>query len=182
VEEFTRRQRSRTETRRYDAPCEDFRIEHTEVAVHGDYPAAMNLSGLSRADLRALIRALHEARFPDDWNDQDVFSAPFVINLHTAAIMEDQARAVSALANANELSFKDRWNAERSRDGFDDFLNLRGRRELQVVKRRLQESEPLREWANDGSGENLRFLVSPFVIDDDLLAELLRFVGETNPT
>jgi len=66
----------------------------------------MDLTCLSDGDLRALVKALHEARFPEQFSDPLVWSAPFVVKLHTDCLNElfhrEDARGKSSLVRRKE--------------------------------------------------------------------------------
>ena len=47
----------------------------------------------SDAEVAALVKALHEARFADEPNDPLVWQSPIVIDLHVQALVEQQPRS-----------------------------------------------------------------------------------------
>ena len=116
----------------------------------------------SDAEVAALSRALHEARFADEPNDPLVWSSPVVIDLHVAALAEAQRRATSR---------------RRAGGRTDDGRRLwSSRPEASTVARRLARNPALLQQAREDGGQTLRDLLRPFILDDADVGALLEHV------
>ena len=112
------------------------------------------------AELAALSKALHEARFAIEPNDPLVWGSPTVIELHVAVLTEQQRRSAArrrAVAGADRSS----W-----------FL-WRNRPEQAVVIRKLAADPALTQRCREDGGETVRNLLRPFVLEDADLDALL---------
>jgi hypothetical protein len=111
-----------------------------------------------------LVRALHEARFPADYSDLLVWSAPFIVQLHTDAVMEqirrDDERDSSLKRGPQFFEHRRRW------------LSWRGRPEQGVVVKHIRSSPVVAQAIVDRPAV-LREWLRPFVLDDDVLSELV---------
>ncbi|QPL06032.1 MULTISPECIES: hypothetical protein [Actinomyces] len=122
----------------------------------------------SDAEVTALVKALHEARFADEPNDPLLWQSPIVIDLHVQAIAEQQQR-----------------RAERQRAGKSDpqaWLLWRNRPEQGVVTRRLVQDPALIQLAREDGGQVLRDLLRPFILDDNDVRTLLQGVEDHEHT
>ncbi|MDO5082434.1 MAG: hypothetical protein Q4D89_03395 [Arachnia propionica] len=116
----------------------------------------------SDAEVAALAKALHEARFADEPNDPLLWQSPIVIDLHVQAITEQQRRREA-----------------RRRAGNSDpqaWLLWRNRPEQEVVARRLAQDPALVQLAREDGGQVLRDLLRPFILDDNDVRTLLQHV------
>jgi hypothetical protein len=121
----------------------------------------LDLTGLKTWELRTLIKALHEARFPDDYNDPSIWMSPFVIDLHTAAVEEDHRRTLEK-------------GEPHATVNFDLYISWRGRRDdQQKVLRRMEDDPRVAASILKGGSEGIRAGLRPFVVDDDYISELL---------
>lgn len=114
----------------------------------------INWEECSDAEVAALARALHEARFADEPNDPLVWTSPVVIDLHVQALAEHERR--------NEH----RRGVGKSDPDPKAGRLWRGRPEESVVVRKLAQDPGLLQWVREDSGQRLRDLVRPFVLDD----------------
>lgn len=132
----------------------------------------LDLSSLSYGDLATLVRALHEARFPAEFSDSLVWSAPFIVQLHTDAVFEQIRRddeRDSALKRGPQFFANRRL-----------WLNWRGRPEQGVVIKHIR-SSPTVARSIVADPTVLRTWLRPFVIDDGTLSELLGVAREALP-
>ena len=122
---------------------------------------------LSDGEVAALSRALYEARFADEPSDPLVWESPIVIDMHVAAIAEQERRSAS-----------------RRRTGAVDresWFLWRNRPEQAVVVRRLAQDPRLAQLCRQDGGQTLRNLLRPFVLDDADVVALLEQVGTIDP-
>ena len=122
----------------------------------------------SDAEVTALVKALHEARFADEPNDPLLWQSPVVIDLHVQAIAEQQRRREA-----------------RRRAGNSDpqaWLLWRNRPEQAVVSRRLAQDPALVQLAREDGGQVLRDLLRPFILDDIDVRTLLQHVENPEST
>lgn len=127
----------------------------------------INWDELSDGEVAALARALYEARFADEPYDPLVWQSPIVIDMHVAAIAEQERRSAS-----------------RRRTGAVDreaWFQWRNRPEHAVVVRRLAQDPRLARLCREDGGQTLRNLLRPFILDDADVATLLEQVGRADP-
>jgi hypothetical protein len=124
----------------------------------------MDVTSLDYGELVVLVRALHEARFPSMYNDTLVWSAPFIVQLHTDAVMEqlrrDDAQDLARGRNSKAAAGRQRW------------LNWRGRPENTVVMSHIHNSPVVARYIISHP-EIMRDWLRPFIVDDDSLAEFV---------
>ena len=121
------------------------------------------------AELRALIKALIEAKFHPAPECPEVQGSPSVARLCE--------RAVEAIAQCEESKGKS-GNADRTRAWFRD---VRNNLVLTAVRRQIAEHADSKlwiEWPAEKRAEFVRMLLSPYVADDDLVNELIEGRGE----
>lgn len=116
----------------------------------------LDLTDLDDAYLRALCKALHQARFCHDENDPTIWASPLVVDLHVWALDEQRQRDEAAGRETN-------WDA---------WLAWAGRDETQTVVRRLQANHELLRMVTDDP-DLLRRLLRPFHVEDDDLVAML---------
>lgn len=114
---------------------------------------ALNLRSLTDEDLAAFLRTILEARFPAAANDPAVWLAPFVVELHVAAVNE-RRRRLAERADDRGLDILKQW------------LLWRGRPELEVVLQRMKEDESLRLSFLQWDAEVVRSVLRPFTVTD----------------
>lgn len=102
---------------------------------------------------------MHEARFPEVWDDPVVWLSPFVIDLYAAAVEERKRRAVES-GDTLELENLEKW------------LNWPGRTEYKVFKSRLLEDEWLQDKVSKDGVDFIRWALRPFVVDNETLGSL----------
>jgi len=122
----------------------------------------------SDAEVAALVKALHEARFADEPNDPLVWQSPIVIDLHVQALVEQQRRS-----------------EHRRQAGSSDpqaWLLWRNRPEQSVVLRRIAQDPTLIQLIRKDGGQTLRDLLRPFILDDADVQALLKRVETAEPT
>ena len=61
-------------------------------------PLDLDLTRLEDGQLGALVKTVHEARFPDQENDPVVWLSPFAVELHVAAVQEQRDRRLRSFA------------------------------------------------------------------------------------
>lgn len=116
----------------------------------------------SDAELTALVRALHEARFAEEPDDPLLWKSPIVVDLHVAVLAEQRRRGAGRRRSGAVA--EERWLAWRNRP------------ERSTVVRRLARDPELLRLAGEDGGRSLRQLLRPFVLDDADVEELLRQV------
>ena len=119
----------------------------------------------SDAEVAALAKALHEARFADEPNDPLLWQSPIVIDLHVQALTEQQRRK------------------QHRRPGNSDpqaWMLWRNRPEQSVVARRIAQDPTLVQLARSDGGQRLRDLLRPFILDDADVKTLLEQIEATH--
>ena len=127
----------------------------------------INWEECSDAEVAALVKALHEARFADEPKDPLVWQSPIVIDLHVQALVEQQRRS-----------------EHRRRAGSSDpqtWLLWRNRPEQSVVLRKLAQDPTLIQLIRKDGGQTLRDLLRPFILDDANVQALLKRVETAEP-
>lgn len=127
----------------------------------------IDVTDLSDADLIALVRALHEARFAELEYDELVWTADFVIELHSLAVAEYRSR--------------EKLRARKRSNLWDTWARWPGRPEEATVVRRIRESPWLREQFRSGGSEFVRALLRPFVLTDEDVSRLRDLVFSPAP-
>jgi hypothetical protein len=112
-----------------------------------------SFAGWSAAELTALAKALHEARFAHEPNDSLVWQSPTVIDLHVAALQELERRRPRR-PGSGAPSNGERW------------LRWRGRPEQEVVVRNLARDPELLQRCRDEGAPFVRALLRPFILED----------------
>jgi hypothetical protein len=120
----------------------------------------------SDAEVAALIKAPHEARFADEPNDPLLWQPPIVIDLHVQALTEQQRR-------------REARQRARSSDP-QAWMLWRNRPEQSVVARRIAQDPTLVQLAREDGGQRLRDLLRPFILDDADVKALLEQIEATH--
>jgi len=115
-------------------------------------------------ELLALHRALLEAKFCDEPNDNDVSGSPIVASLHRQ-LVEALVEAESERKGVEARSAWTKWLALSS-----------GRREWKVALGRARSEPQWNGWTEKDRLSYARALLSPFSVSDELLAEFIRCV------
>lgn len=122
----------------------------------------LDLTALSTSELSSLTKAMHEARFPELWDDPIVWLTPFVIDLHVA-VTEEGRRRVIERGDVLELENLDKW------------LNCPNRAEYAIFRARMAEDEWLQDKvSNEGAGF-VQWALRPFVVDDETADSLIDY-------
>ena len=129
----------------------------------------INWEECSDAEIAALVKALHEARFADEPNDPLVWQSPIVIDLHAQALAEQQRRSAIRQRRTGSINARS-W-----------FL-WRNRPEQSVVLRKLAQDSKLVQLAREDGGQTLRGLLRPFILDNADVKALLERVETAEPT
>jgi len=115
-------------------------------------------------ELLALHRALLEAKFCDEPNDNDVSGSPTVASLHR--------QLVDVLIEAESER-----KGEDARSSWVKWLALSSdRREWKVALDRARSEPQWDGWTEEDRLSYAEALLSPFSVPDDLLAEFIRCV------
>lgn len=127
--------------------------------------ALIDVTKLTDAELVALGKTVHEARFPDVFNDPAIWLSPFVINLHVAVVEEDRRRLLER-------------GDKRGLDSLTRWLQWRGRPEREVFRSRLAGDERFRLFIIESGVDYVRSALRPFLVDDNSAAELVELAIE----
>jgi hypothetical protein len=125
----------------------------------------LDLTVLTTAELSAFTKAMHEARFPEVWDDPVVWLSPFVIDMHVAATEEGRRRVVER-GDPRELENLEKW------------LRWPNRPEYKIFKSRMAEDRWLRDKVSQEGAEFVRWALRPFVVDDDTADALVNYAHD----
>ena len=142
-------------------------------------PLNLDLTRLEDWQLGALIKTVHEARFPDEEWEPMVWLSSFVIDLHIAAICEQRHRKLRAFADRRSRGEDVSFEEQRYEESYSFWARWRGRREHDVVKRRIDASPETRRWFSGLTPEEVRPLFRPFEMDDESADDLIAYAART---
>ena len=123
----------------------------------------------SYIELLALNRALMEAKFSNDPNDNDIAASPIVASIVRRLI--DELTIMHERADVKTLPSLD-WKAW-CKEG-------PGEREMSIIRRNLTKISFWNDLDNEQRSDYIENLIAPFVVDNDSFSELLEYADKHN--
>ena len=112
-------------------------------------------------ELLALHRALMEAKFAEDPNDQDIQGSPLIANLANRVV-----ETLIEVEKRRGMSQTDeRWMNWR--------IATKNRREWRVTEEYIRRTSAWQRWTEKEKRTYVKDILSPLIIKDELLSELL---------
>jgi hypothetical protein len=124
----------------------------------------LDLTVLDTAELSSLSKAMHEARFPEVWDDPIVWLSPFVIELHVAATEESRRRLIETGAQARLHNF-DQWLRQNSRPEFN------------IFKSRMNDDPWLQEKVRTEGPQFVRWALRPYILEESVITEMVEYAN-----
>ena len=129
----------------------------------------LDLTVLDTAELSSLSKAMHEARFPEVWDDPIVWLSSFVIELHVAATEESRRRLLET------------GTQERLRN-FDQWLRQESRPEFRIFKSRMEDDPWLQEKVRGEGQRFIRWALRPYILEESVVTEMVEYANQLRGT